>query len=58
MRAYFKTATHHPLCVYFTADEAARFLEEMTCVSDERFPALANAERALNRAFEKMEESA
>jgi hypothetical protein len=56
MRAYRKTSTRHRFCLYLTEDEAARFLEEQTCVDLERLATVAQVNRSLSRVFDKWEE--
>lgn len=55
VRAYYKTSTQQPICLYLTADEAARLLEDLDCLDLERFPVVQRAQRALNKAFEELE---
>ncbi|MET9480977.1 hypothetical protein [Streptomyces sp. NPDC006638] len=59
MRAYFKPRKAHPICLYLTADEAARLLESLDSigVDQDAHPELSKAQRMLNRAFDELEDT-
>lgn len=56
MRAYHKQ-TRQPFCVYLTADEACRLLEEQECMDREAFPVTAKLHDALNVPVTRWEQS-
>lgn len=57
MRAYFRPSKEHKICLYLTPDEAADFLESLGCLTLDKHPTVAKAERMLDRAFGQFEET-